>query len=133
MHYMKWHCIPIYLANGSVLYSEKIGSVRFIPEVNVCKMAPLEFTNVLYVPSLSINLFSVLYLKMHQHFTVSIEQDTLHFIRGGHIIFQANVTPLAYLRCTCYLLVTCFISSTFDYCLCVLPACFSALLDFSQT
>ena len=55
-------------------------------------MAPLEFTNVLYVPSLSTNLFSVLYLTMHRHFTVSIEQDTLHFIRDGHIVFQAKVS-----------------------------------------
>ena len=55
-------------------------------------MAPLEFTNVLYVPSLSTNLFSVLYLTMHHHFTVSIEQNTLHFIRGGHIVFQAKVS-----------------------------------------
>ena len=89
---MKPHCIPIHLADGSVLYSEGIGSVRFIPGVNRCKMAPLELTNVLYVPYLSTNLFSILYLTMHRHFTVSIEQDTLHFIRGGHIVFQARVS-----------------------------------------
>jgi hypothetical protein len=82
---------PIHLADGSVLYSEGIGSVRFIPEVNGRKMAPLEFTNVLYVPSLSTNLFSVLYLTMHRHFNVSIELDKLYFIRGGNIVFQAKV------------------------------------------
>ena len=60
-HMMPYH-IPIHLADGSVLYSEGVGSVQFIPEVNGHKMAPLEFTNVLYVPSLSTNLFSVLYL-----------------------------------------------------------------------
>jgi hypothetical protein len=83
---MKPHCIPIHLADGSVLYSEGVGSVRFNPEVNGRTMAPLEFTDVLYVPSLSTNLFSVLYLTMHCHFTVSIEQDTLHFVRGSHTV-----------------------------------------------
>ena len=52
-------------------------------------MAPLEFTNVLYVPS-STNLFSVLYLTMHRHFTVSIMLDTLSFIRDGKTVFQAR-------------------------------------------
>ncbi len=56
------------------------------------EMAPLEFTNVLYVPTLSTNLFSVLYLTMHHHFTVSISLDTLHFIRAGQTVFQAKVS-----------------------------------------
>ena len=59
------HRIPIKLADGSVLYSEGIGTVRFNPVVRGQEMASLEFTNVLYVPSLSSNLFSVLYLTMH--------------------------------------------------------------------
>ena len=53
MHNMKPHCIPIHIADGSVLYSEGIGSVRFIPVIEEQEKAPLEFTNVLYVPSLS--------------------------------------------------------------------------------
>ena len=76
-------CIIFHLADGSVLYSEGIGSVRFIPDVNGCQMVPLEFTNVLYVPSLSTNLFSVLYLTIHCHITVLIELDIIHFIRDG--------------------------------------------------
>ena len=92
MCHMQPYRIPIHLADGAVVYSEGIGSVRFIPEVNGCKMAPLEFTNVLYVPSLSTNLFSVLYLTMHRHFTVSIELGTLHFIRGGHTVFQVKIS-----------------------------------------
>ena len=63
-----------------MLYSEGIGSVRFIPVVDGQEKVPLEFTNVLYVLSLSTNLFSVLYLTMHRHFTVSIELDTFHFV-----------------------------------------------------
>ena len=56
------HHIPIRLADGSVVYSEGIGTVQFSPVVNGQEMAKLEFTNVLYVPSLSSNLFSVLYI-----------------------------------------------------------------------
>jgi hypothetical protein len=91
MRHMKPHRIPIQIADGSVLYSEGVGSVRFTPVIDGQEMPPLEFTNVLYVPSLSSNLFSVLYLTMHRHFTVSIVLDTLNFIRNDQTVFQAKV------------------------------------------
>ncbi|KAH9054243.1 hypothetical protein EDB87DRAFT_1647508 [Lactarius vividus] len=56
-------------------------------------MAPLELTNVLYVPALSSNLLSVLYLTLHRRFIVSIEKDTMHFIRDNRITFQAKTGP----------------------------------------
>src|SRR5258708_14792430 len=87
MRHMTPYCIPIHLADGSVLHSEGIGSVRFIPVVNGQEMAPLEFTNVLYVPTLSTNLFSVLYLTMHRYFSVSIALDTLPFIMHSPTVF----------------------------------------------
>ena len=93
IHHMTPHCIPIRLADGSVVYSEGIGTVQFAPVVNGQEMAPLEFTNVLYVPSLSSNLFSVLYLTMHRSFTIFIERDTLHFVRDSKILIQAHVSP----------------------------------------
>ena len=55
------------------------------------EMAPLEYTNILYVPALCNNLFSVLYITMHCHFTVSIESDTMHFIKDDRIAFQAKI------------------------------------------
>jgi transposase InsO family protein len=87
------HRIPIRLADGSVIHSEGIGSVQFRAVVNGQEMRPLEFTNVLYVPNLSSNLLSVLYLTMHRSFTTLIERDTLHFIRDNRIQFQAQVSP----------------------------------------
>jgi hypothetical protein len=57
--------IPIRLADGSMIYSEGIRSVQFTAVVHGQEMIPLEFSNVLYVPSLSSNLLSVLYLTMH--------------------------------------------------------------------
>ena len=73
---------------GSVVFSEGVGSLRFNPVVNGQEIATLEFTNVLYVPALCSNLFSVLYLTLHRHFTVCIEQDTMHFHQG-----QQNSLP----------------------------------------
>ena len=93
IHHITLHHIPICLADGSVVYSEGIGTVQFAPVVNGQEMVPLEFTNVLYVSSLSSNLFSVLYLTMHHSFTIFIERDTLHFVRDSKILFQAHVSP----------------------------------------
>ena len=90
MRNLKPHRVQIRLADGSVVYSEGVGSVRFNPVVNGQEMAPLEFTNVLYVPALCSNLFSVLYLTLHCHFTVCIEQDTMHFISDNKVAFQAK-------------------------------------------
>ena len=84
------HRVQIRLADGSVVYSEGVGSVRFNPVVNGQEMAPLEFSNVLYVPALCSNLLSVLYLTLHRSFTVCIEKDTMHFIRDSRIVFQAK-------------------------------------------
>jgi len=87
------HRIPIHLADRAVVYSEGIGTVQFSPVVHGQEMAKLEFTNVLYVPSLSSNLLSVLYLTMHRSFTILIERDTLYFIWDSKILFQAQVSP----------------------------------------
>jgi hypothetical protein len=88
---LKPHHVQIRLADGSVVFSEGVGSVRFNPVVNRQEIAPLEFTDVLYVPALCSNLFSVLYLILHRHFFVSIEKDTMHFIRDSKVAFQAKV------------------------------------------
>jgi len=92
MHNMRPHRIPIHLSDGSVIHSEGIGSVQFTAVVHGQEMIPLEFTNVLYVPILSSNLLSVLYLTMHRSFTTLIEKDTLHFIRDNRIHFQPQVS-----------------------------------------
>ena len=70
---LKPYQVQIRLADGSVVYFEGVGSVHFNPVVNGQEMPPLQFSNVLYVPALSTNLFSVLYLTLHRHFIVSID------------------------------------------------------------
>jgi hypothetical protein len=59
MRNLKPHHVQIRLADGSVVYSEGVGSVRFNPVVNGQEMAPLEFTDVLYVPALSSTSLSI--------------------------------------------------------------------------
>ena len=73
-----------------MVYSEGVGLVHFNPVVNGQEMAPLELTNVLYVPALCSNLFSVLNLALHHHFTVCIKHDTMHFIRDNKIPFKVK-------------------------------------------
>ena len=101
MRNLRPHCIEITLADGSVVYSEGVGLVRFNPVVEGQEMVPLEFMNVLYVPALCNNLFSVLYFASHRHFIIIIEKDTMHFIRDSKISFQAKTgaSTAAYLSC----------------------------------
>ena len=79
------HHILICLADGLMIHSEVIGSMQLTVVVHGQSIILLEFTNVLYVPILSSNLLSVLYLTMHCSFTTLIEKDTLHFIRDNRI------------------------------------------------
>ena len=54
-------CIEVKLADGSSIYSEGIDSVLFKPVINGSPAQQVEFTNVLHVPALRSNLFSVLF------------------------------------------------------------------------
>jgi hypothetical protein len=92
MHNLMPHWIPIQLADGSIIYSEGIRSVQFTAVVNGQESRLLEFSNMQYVPNLSSNLLSVLYLTMYHSFITLIEKNTLHFIRDCKIQFQAKVT-----------------------------------------
>jgi hypothetical protein len=95
-------CVQIKLADGSSIYSEGVGSVLFKPVINGSPAQQVEFTNVLYVPSLRSNLFSVLFLSMHRNFLVNIQKDTLSFRLDGKIMFEAKVnsSTIAYLQGT---------------------------------
>jgi hypothetical protein len=85
------HCIEISLADGSVVYSEGIGSVQFEPIIDGRISQIVEFTNVLYVPALRNNLLSVLYLTMNRNFRINIIKDTLNFDLNGKTQFVGKV------------------------------------------
>jgi hypothetical protein len=95
-------CVQVKLADGSSIYSEGVGSVLFRPVINGSPAQQVEFTNVLHVPALRSNLFSVLFLSMHRNFQVNIQKDTLSFRLGGKTMFEAKVnsSTIAYLQGT---------------------------------
>jgi hypothetical protein len=66
----KPHCIQIKLANGSIILSEGIGTALSYSVVEGQNVQVVEFTNVLYVPTLRNNLLSIFYLTMHQNFAL---------------------------------------------------------------
>ena len=85
------HRTPIRLADNNVVYSVGIGSVRFTPVFNGQPQQLLEFENVLHVPSLRSNLFSVLHLTQQKQFTVLIHQNLMQFKRSGQLLLTAVV------------------------------------------
>jgi hypothetical protein len=95
----KSHCVPIRLADHTLIYSAGIGDVEFRPIFKGQEKRPVIFTSVLHVPLLQNNLLAVLCLTKHKNFHVWIDSDTMHFIKGEETLFVAEVddTNTAYL------------------------------------
>jgi hypothetical protein len=85
------HCIEIKLADGSSIYSQGKGTVLFEPTIDGQAVQIVEISDVLYVPDLRNNLFSILHLSLHKRFTVTIEGDTMDFRRDDITFFEAKV------------------------------------------
>ena len=86
------YVVPINLADGKVIYSAGIGSIIFHPTPNNPNIPYIKFTNVLHVPDLTSNLFSVLTLTRHKQFNVVIQQSSMSFIRDNQVWFTASIT-----------------------------------------
>src|SRR6266705_411415 len=64
-------CIPIRLADNSIVYSSGVGTVVLHPRMMDGKASQaVEFTRVLHVPSLCNNLLSCLYLARHKNIEI---------------------------------------------------------------
>jgi gag-polypeptide of LTR copia-type/GAG-pre-integrase domain/Integrase core domain len=83
--------IPIRLADGNIVYSAGVGSVRFQPVYKSHKKRLLEFQRVLHVPKLSSNLLSVLYLSKSKGYRVIAQHDFMKFYHSGKLLFSASV------------------------------------------
>ncbi len=94
--------IPVRLADDSIIYSAGVGSVQFQPEIGGRKSKVVEFTDVLHVPELGSNLLAVLYLTRNCGYHVSIDDTTMHFMRGKETVFTATINDqnAAYLNGT---------------------------------
>jgi hypothetical protein len=93
-HYFNEYCPdrrPIHLANGSIVYSEGIGSVIFVPILNGLNTRTIEFTDVPHVPGLSTNLLSVLFLVNQRDVDVSISKAIMSFTQDSELLFEAHI------------------------------------------
>src|SRR5215510_3977976 len=84
--------ISIHLADGQPIYSVGTGSVRFKPSGKRLPHSLLEFKNVLHVPDLKINLFSVLHATVHKGFNVSIVGPRMFFCHQVSLLFTATAS-----------------------------------------
>jgi hypothetical protein len=84
--------IPIHLADGSTTYSLGVGSVVFAPVINGQKQHAVEFTRVLHVPQLHVNLLSVLFLAKHKQLNTYIPSNTICVIQHGLLLFTAHIS-----------------------------------------
>ena len=72
-------CIPIKLADNTVIYSAGVGSVVFHPNLEGMRGRVVDFSNVLHVPHLHNNLLAVLYLTHCSSFVVHINATHMSF------------------------------------------------------
>src|ERR1700754_3377249 len=84
------YAVPIKVANGTVVKSAGIGSVRFLPRLQGVKCREVVFQRVLHVPQLQSSLLSVLYLASKQGVKVVIDKHTMSFFHSGNLIFTAT-------------------------------------------
>jgi len=92
MHNYTPYCIPIRLADDTIVYSAGIGSVLFLPEVEGKKSDKIvEFTRVLHVPQLGTNLLAVLYLTRRCGYQITIDHTTMHFVHQNQVLFTATI------------------------------------------
>ena len=85
-------CIPIKLADNTVVYSAGVGSVVFHPNLEGKRGRAVEFSNVLHIPHLCNNLLAVLYLTRRLSFVVHINSTHMSFAQsGGPPLFIASI------------------------------------------
>jgi len=86
-------CLPIKLADHTIVYSAGVGTVVFYPVVNGKEFRSVELTCVLRVPQLRNNLLACLYLTKRKGIRLEVDADTMHFKSHDSTLFQARVTP----------------------------------------
>ena len=83
--------IPISLANDHVIWATGRGQVLFNPVINKACLETVVLNDVLFVPALQNNLFSILHVVKHSKVRVVIEGETLEFSKGGKTILMATI------------------------------------------
>jgi hypothetical protein len=84
-------CIPIKLADNTIIYSAGVGTVMFNPVIRGRPSRAVEFTRVLHVPQLQNNLLSCLYLTHHKGYEIHISSNSMDFLLSRKTIFTASI------------------------------------------
>jgi hypothetical protein len=84
-------CIPIKLADNTVIYSAGVGTVLFNPVIRGKPSRAVEFTRVLHVPQLRNNLLSCLYLTCRRGYEIHISSNSMDFLLSRKTIFTASI------------------------------------------
>ena len=82
--------VIVELADGSVIYGTGRGTISFIPYINGYATRPIVLQNVLYVPSLRNNLFSIFHFTVSTQATAEVSGAQMAFHRNGTIILTAT-------------------------------------------
>lgn len=83
--------VPIRVANGVVVRAVGVGSVEFAPTKDRALLPPVIITDVLHVPDLNQNLFSVLSVTRKSGVKVSIDANAMDFHKDGELILSAPI------------------------------------------
>ena len=83
--------VLIRVANHEIVRAAGIGSVEFLLIKNGQSLRPIVFTNVLHVPALAENLFSVLTVTRKHKIRILIDETAMSFIRSNRTLFVASV------------------------------------------
>jgi hypothetical protein len=86
--------VPVRLANGQMIYSAGVGTIRFKPEGKDIPNCLLEFERVLHVPNLRNNLLSILYLTRNKDYRVSSEGSKMFFYHNGGLLQSMATTHI---------------------------------------
>ncbi|KAJ2911346.1 hypothetical protein MD484_g9068, partial [Candolleomyces efflorescens] len=86
------HCrVAVLLANNHVVWAKGKGDVFFNPTINGQPSETVTFKDVLYVPALQNNLFSILSAVRKNKMRVVIEGESLDFQKDGNTILTATI------------------------------------------
>ena len=83
--------IAVSLANNEIVWATGKGEVRFTPRIYGKVGQTVIFNDVLYVPALRNNLFSILSVVKKSKMRVVIEGDSLDFFKNGELLLTATI------------------------------------------
>lgn len=82
---------PVRLADGSIIYAEGEGWIRFLPVINGKTAAPFCLSRVLYVPRLKTNLLSTQSLTRGEKYSALFIGKRVEIREGNKIVLKGSI------------------------------------------